>query len=149
MIENGTIRYVVGFLYSHDLSSVVLIRKKRPESQRGRLNGVGGKVQPGETARSAMTREFKEEAGLHVSAWKRMVCLTGPHFDVHFFCSRWGSLAEVSSQTDEQIEIHACCKRLPGTIISDLAWLVPMGRYLLAHPKEQTDAALSRMEGAE
>lgn len=56
--------YVAGFALSHDRRYVLLIRKARPSWQRGKLNAVGGKVDPGETPRQAMAREFSEEAGV-------------------------------------------------------------------------------------
>lgn len=37
-------RYVVGLLFNLDMSLVVLIEKTRPEWQRGKLNGIGGKI---------------------------------------------------------------------------------------------------------
>ena len=58
-------RYVVGFLLNYDRTQVVLIRKNRPAWQAGHLNGVGGKIEMGETPIEAMTREFEEETGLH------------------------------------------------------------------------------------
>ncbi len=36
--------YVVGFMFTEDEKQVVLIEKKRPEWQAGKLNGVGGKI---------------------------------------------------------------------------------------------------------
>lgn len=61
--------YCVGFLFAPDLQHVVLIEKKRPSWQVGQLNGVGGKVEPGETTHAAMVREFSEETGVHVPEW--------------------------------------------------------------------------------
>ena len=40
-------RMVVGFAFTEDRRSVILIRKNRPEWQAGRLNGVGGHIEPG------------------------------------------------------------------------------------------------------
>jgi len=54
-------RYVVGFLFSEDQSRVLLVWKNRPAWQNGKLNGVGGKIEAGETPLQAMEREFKEE----------------------------------------------------------------------------------------
>lgn len=60
--------YVCGFCFDEPLQRVVLIEKAQPAWQAGRLNGVGGKVEPGETAADAMAREFKEEAGVSLKA---------------------------------------------------------------------------------
>lgn len=59
-------RTACGFAFTADKLQVLLILKKNPEWQRGKWNGVGGKLEPGESARSAMAREFKEETGLEV-----------------------------------------------------------------------------------
>ncbi len=55
--------YVLGFVFSPDLSEVYLIRKNRPEWQAGFLNGIGGKVEEGEAEEQAMAREAWEESG--------------------------------------------------------------------------------------
>src|SRR5271167_3288640 len=76
---SGRKEYVVGFLIDPTLSKVVLIRKVNPEWQRGLLNGVGGKVEPGEDATTAMHREFEEEAGVAGLEWKHYLTLLTPH----------------------------------------------------------------------
>lgn len=53
--------YVCGFMFNADYSNVALVRKSKPNWQRGRLNGIGGKIEKGETADVAMAREFFEE----------------------------------------------------------------------------------------
>ena len=55
--------YVVGFAFNNNTpKEVLLIRKAYPLWQAGHLNGVGGKIEPGETPVAAMVREFAEEA---------------------------------------------------------------------------------------
>ena len=56
--------YVVGFLFEASLERVLLRLKARPAWQRGKLNGIGGKVEAGETPFYAMRREALEEAGV-------------------------------------------------------------------------------------
>jgi len=58
-------RYVLGFVFSPDLAKVYLIRKNRPEWQAGLLNGIGGKIELGETEKEAMEREALEESGYY------------------------------------------------------------------------------------
>lgn len=57
-------KYVLGFAYSENAESVVLIEKDRPDWQAGKLNGVGGKIETGEYPEIAMVREFEEETGV-------------------------------------------------------------------------------------
>src|SRR3954470_21452915 len=72
--------YVCGFLFSPDRTRVLLIRKRRPAWQAGKLNGIGGKIEPGESPAQAMSREFREEAALDLppDAWHEVLMLTGP-----------------------------------------------------------------------
>lgn len=55
--------YVVGFCFFGTPTdpSVVLIRKKRPAWQEGKLNGIGGHIEPNENPYQAMNREWSEE----------------------------------------------------------------------------------------
>ena len=69
--------YVCGFLFSPDRTRVLLIRKNRPAWQAGKLNGLGGKIEPGETPLEAMRREFREEAGAEVADWQHVLTLSG------------------------------------------------------------------------
>lgn len=74
--------YVCGFMCSWDLQNFLLIRKTHPEWQKGKLNGIGGKIELKkayigeilihqgnapenyETPFEAMIREFYEETGI-------------------------------------------------------------------------------------
>ena len=56
-----TIRATLLFIWRAD--SLLLIRKKRGLGA-GKINGPGGKIDPGETAREAAEREVFEEVGL-------------------------------------------------------------------------------------
>lgn len=58
------VRYVLGFTFSPTFSHVLLLWKNRPAWQAGKLNGIGGKIEEGETAEEAMAREFTEETGI-------------------------------------------------------------------------------------
>lgn len=53
--------YVVGFMLDQAREHVVLIEKNRPAWQAGKLNGVGGKVEPGEFPVNAMQPRRKEK----------------------------------------------------------------------------------------
>lgn len=58
-----TARFTLGIIFSADLEHVYLLRRDHPEFQAGKLNGVGGKLEPGETWLDCMAREAVEEAG--------------------------------------------------------------------------------------
>lgn len=54
-------RYVLGFVFDSGYHNVLLICKDRPSWQAGRLNGLGGKIEEGESPARAMERELREE----------------------------------------------------------------------------------------
>jgi 8-oxo-dGTP diphosphatase len=54
--------YVLGFGLSKDKSKIVLIKKERPDWQKGKYNGIGGKVELTDISiYDSMYREFFEE----------------------------------------------------------------------------------------
>jgi len=73
------IKYVCGFAFTEDGKQVLLISKNRPEWQRGRLNGVGGKIESFDKSPAyAMVREFEEETGLKTKPdqWDFLISLS-------------------------------------------------------------------------
>lgn len=124
--------YVAGFAFSSDGKKVVLIQKNRPKWQAGKLNGVGGHVEAGETTLAAMVREYKEETGITsvYEDWERFACVRGSDFSVHFFAAFNDSLLGVTSLTDEVVGVFPAPPFDGVTagypIISNLNWLIPL-----------------------
>ena len=58
--------YTVCLLFTPDLKQVLLQRKAKTDFA-GRLNGVGGKLEPGETPERCAVREIFEETGLDMA----------------------------------------------------------------------------------
>lgn len=118
--------YVLGFLFKHDLSEVVLIKKNRPDWQKGFLNGVGGKINDGESSSAAMTREFFEETGCILYDWEFVGEMSGTDWNVHVFKRATLTLHGVNAATDEEIvivkldEIHSRRSEL----VSNIPWLI-------------------------
>jgi 8-oxo-dGTP diphosphatase len=136
MSVNLMIEYVCGFLVTAPADGawdpmgggrVLLIRKARPEWQRGKLNGVGGKVEPGETPMAAMIREFTEEAGWETDGWVERVVLQKSDWRVRFMikCIAAGSRVELRGKPDEPLSWHDLPLCLPDAI-PNLQWVVPL-----------------------
>jgi 8-oxo-dGTP diphosphatase len=121
--------YVAGFLFRRNREEVALVRKEKPEWQKGRLNGIGGKVEPGETEYAAMVREFREETGAEIKDWTPVAVLDCGDAVVHFFRSDSGDGVRIFNQNDVG---EALCFYLTGvitlssTLIPNLRWLLPM-----------------------
>jgi len=136
-MQPEVVRYVAGLLFSKDMNRVALIQKARPEWQKGRLNGIGGHVEPGETEADAMHREFREETGASVN-WTRFCTLRGHTWTVEWF-KAWMDV-QLSDQTDEHVDWFNVADVLNGVIpnvIPNVRWLV-----LLALDKDDVQAVV-------
>lgn len=126
--------YVVGFMFSADRSRVALIRKQKPAWQRGKLNGIGGKVEAHECAQDAMMREFKEETGYAttVQQWERFVEMSGGDGDGGSFTvdcyATVGDLSSLRSPEQEKVEIAFTKEIHPLRVdmIDNLPWLISL-----------------------
>ena len=121
-------RMVVGFAFTVDRKSVILIRKERPPWQKGKLNGVGGHIEQSEHPNKAMEREFEEETGVHIAAkrWERVVMMEGQDWHVTFFKCTLTNLDRhhIQTMTDEAVVEVQC--DIPGGMIQNLSWLLPL-----------------------
>lgn len=121
--------YVCGFLFSPDYKQVALIKKNRPEWQAGMFNGIGGKIEEGETALEAMAREFREETSLYTSAWEQFCCISGEDWKMWCFKVTTSYYSTLYSVTDETIHFFDT-NNLPDhpeyKVIDNLKWLIPM-----------------------
>lgn len=99
--------YVLGFMFDDSAQKVLLIRKRRPAWQAGKLNGVGGKIEAGESPIEALVREVREEADLATTPaqWRYFGVLDGPDFLVHCFETRDARVKAARALTDEALEL--------------------------------------------
>lgn len=119
--------YVAGFHFRPLHRTVTLVRKNKPEWQAGKLNAVGGKVEPGESPLEAMRREFKEEAGLLILDWKLLLTLSGDWGLVHFYRADHPGAARTMEA--EQIEMVGLDQIPYEECLPNLSWLIPLAAY--------------------
>lgn len=119
--------YVAGFQINPLYKTVSLIRKLKPDWQRGKLNAIGGKIEEGERPGQAMIREFHEEAGLVIHNWAHFATVQGDWGAVYFF--RTFSLLTPHSKEEEQIEVHGIAEVPYDQCIPNLSWLIPLAIY--------------------
>lgn len=142
-IQEAPLRFVLGFAFcqmrtGHD--AVLLIMKRRgPQQIVGKWNGIGGKIEAGESPLQAMSREFFEETGRSVLAkdWRPVVRYVnaptpdypeGYAFDV--FSTRLQT-DYLQQTTDEPLHwwgVRAATLWEEPTIevVPNLRWLIPL-----------------------
>lgn len=122
--------YVVGFAFNLERSSVLLVRKLRPKWQKGCLNGIGGKVEDGETHLEAMNRECLEETGLLLS-WIYRGMMTGINndgnpFECHIYYA-YGNIHQFKQMEDELLRVYPVQSLEGEKTVENLKWLIPFG----------------------
>lgn len=131
--------YVVGFMFDGDLSRVSLIKKNKPEWQRGKFNGIGGKVEDGETPLTAMVREFQEESTMITDReqWSHFLRMEGKEngdngrvdgaFRVDFYCTT-GNVDRLFCATEEEIEVHFVTAVMSTSMptLENIPWVVAL-----------------------
>lgn len=134
--------YVIGFCFNTSLSQIVLIKKTKPDWQKDRFNGVGGKIEEGEEPINAMIREFREETGAEIKDWIHFAelaiippelehgALPGSFID----CFVSISDVEIKTITEEivnryNIDVASNLLTVPNT-----KWLIPMALDVLTNP---------------
>lgn len=103
-----SIDYVLGFAFN-ERRQVVLIKKTKPAWQRGRWNGVGGKVEDDDLSPAqAMSREFYEETGVMIesSFWtRRGMLMNGDIWSCHVFTVTSEATNKVETRTDQEVRL--------------------------------------------
>lgn len=124
-------------MFSVDLNTVILIEKTKPDWQRGKLNGVGGKIEDGETPVEAMVREFEEEAGLKTwpENWRHVATIKENLASVMVFTCISGDYGRVKPMTEESIVGLDPFYVPRRNIVPNLRWIVPMCEWVLRKNK--------------
>jgi 8-oxo-dGTP diphosphatase len=124
--------YVLGFAFNSDKDYVVLINKNKPNWQKGSLNGVGGKIETGETEGNAMVREFYEETGVKTKSfeWAFVGKMKGEDWECSIFTMFKDCLMEARTTTDEQVSVFPVSEILKGDYktISNIPFLIELCR---------------------
>lgn len=123
--------YVLGFAFSADAKTIVLIEKQKPDWQKGKLNGVGGKLEEfDKSPLNAMIREFEEETGLKtksdnwscfgsmtfekdITAVPCKIWLFRMFNDLVYYCYSKESEEILRVDTDTVLDVYTCMHNLP------------------------------------
>ena len=121
-------RYTIGFIFTPDLTRVLLIHKLAPAWQVGKMNWPGGKVEEGEDCYQCVSREIREETGLiqEPALWQKVAALHSEDFHVDVLsCLYHWEESDAKSLEAEQVEWFDVAS-LPTNTVNTLPWLIPM-----------------------
>lgn len=119
-------KYVLGFMFNEKCTDVLLIEKQKPDWQKGKFNGIGGKMKEGELGSSAMTREFEEETGIDYDDWNYVVTMYGDDWSVEVFTAKSDVVFSASSVEAEKVVLIPIPRFDDFNVIPNLYWLIPM-----------------------
>ena len=121
--------YVVGFAFGPNKNAVVLVCKTHPDWQAGLLNGIGGKVNAGETHAQAMVREYKEEAGVETDpeCWQPVVEMEYPGGVISFFRTFDPDAYHLAkTMTDEEVVPINLGELSEYRCVANINWILPL-----------------------
>ena len=101
------------------------MRRTRPAWQAGRVNGLGGRIAPGESAASSARREVREECGVDVAVWREVLVWEDAEYVMHVLSAVSDVAREARTLEDQEIFL-ADVNALPHNVIDNLRWLVPL-----------------------
>jgi ADP-ribose pyrophosphatase len=120
--------YVLAFMVNATKNQILLIKKKRPAFQAGKMNGIGGKIEGDETPVEAIIREVEEETGLKTTEyeWANFGEMRLPDGGkVHLFKTFRDDLENALSMTDEEVVVMDIDYNvLKPLVMPNLIWLI-------------------------
>lgn len=143
---------VVGFLF--DVHGHVLLQLQAPTKKYtgGKLNGIGGKVEIGETPNGAMRREAFEEANITLPGdmrWQQFhyerhqsgneLYFYTAQLEVQFYASGMFenlSPAQIEQTKREPLYVFNPSEARSFGYVPNLSYLLPMAQHWLAYPSE-------------
>lgn len=139
--------YVVGFVLDNQENTALLIKKTKPDWQKGRWNGIGGKIEVGEKPHEAMVREFWEETGVETDEgeWLRVFELNDPGcvLYTYFFIGTEERIREVmttaKTTTEEQVKVVPMVDLNRWNAIHNLPWKLEFMRCYFNMYEQRTE----------
>lgn len=126
--------YVLGFVFSYKKDKVLLVKKKRPEWQAGKYNGIGGKINDiDKSPLAAMQREGEEETGMRLN-WEHcitFVCSGGTVFVYkaidNLNCGHENFCNDIHFKQieDEELKVWRI-DSLPDNVDKEIHWVIPI-----------------------
>lgn len=123
--------YALGFAFLKEehFTKVILIKKNKPDFMKGKLNGIGGKLEHSELPRKCMMREFTEETGItDYINWDSRGAINFGNAIVHVYSCFLNRDVFYKARTTEKEEIkfRTVNNFLWRDCVYNLSWLIPL-----------------------
>lgn len=145
--QSNVTAYVLGFgftTYGSDRFGplVCLLTKQKPDWQKDRLNGIGGKLEVGEDPFEAMAREFAEETGvvMRPADWHCFYVMRfGNGAVVYCFTAHLPHGQFPRTMEKEVVDMYGVYEIVQSNMprIANLDWLIPMAYHQLMEPPHE------------
>jgi len=120
-------KYCLGFMFNEKETDVLLIEKAKPDWQKGKFNGIGGKIEDGESSLQAMRREFKEECGIEQSIWRYVATMYYMDvWKVDVFTCKSDDVFNFKTMEKEIVNLIPISELDRFDLLPNLNWLIPM-----------------------
>jgi 8-oxo-dGTP diphosphatase len=128
-------KYVLGFAFDWKRENIVLIEKQKPDWQKGKLNGVGGKLETTDSSiHDAMVREFFEETGVLTQKqdWTHYATMSFDNdimtgsAEIYVFRMRNNEALQCSTYEEEEVKIIPIDKVYNEPLMHNLHILIPL-----------------------
>lgn len=122
-------QYVVGLAFNSTRDVVALVLKQSgPPCVIGNWNGVGGKIEDGESPLEAMVREFYEETGadLPENEWEQFAVLHADDYDLFFLVAATDRTLAAQTVEKEEVKLWKCSEAIAlPNLMHNMRWMIP------------------------
>ena len=125
--------YVLGFVVNVDESKILLVEKQKPDWQRFRWNGIGGKIEPKESPFEAMDREGYEETNCRYD-FQHVITFVCPGGTVFVYLAKTPSMEIPFEQVEDEKLLVWGINSLPEKIMNNLKYLIPLALSKVKKP---------------
>ncbi|MBP9797908.1 NUDIX domain-containing protein [Candidatus Woesebacteria bacterium] len=132
--------FSLGFIFDATGENVLLVHKQKPAWQAGKINGIGGKIEEGESPEDCIARETFEEACLTIppQAWIYLGLITETSVSVHTFMTLFqGDTLDARKGDHEEVERFPT-NNLPVNCIPNLRWIIPFAQEQMLDSDKST-----------